>query len=65
MCDRKISWYFIQFSTLKSYDVVCNDNIESKRVPEKKRLYYYLPANITNQIIGLPIAGITDCVLID
>ena len=48
---REIFWYFIHANILKSYDFMCNYNIESKQVLEKQRLasnkvYYYLPANI-------------------
>ena len=35
---REIFWYFIHANILKSYDSMCNYNIESKHVPEKKRL---------------------------
>ena len=41
----EIFWYFIHSNILKTYDFMYNYNIESKRVPEKKRLvpnlFYY------------------------
>ena len=51
LCGREIFRYFIYTNILKSYDFMCNYNIESKRVPEKKLLasnvfHYYPPANI-------------------
>ena len=51
---REIFWYFLHENIVKYDEFICNYNIESKRVPEIKRLasnqfYYYLPANIRNQ----------------
>ena len=39
---RDIFWYFIHANSLKSYDFMCNYNSESKRVPEKKAIFFEL-----------------------
>ena len=49
--DANSFWYFIHANIFKSYDFICNYNIESKQVPEKKNDLPRINFIISRQLI--------------
>ena len=66
---REIFLYFIHANILESYNSMCNYNIESKKVQEKKRLvpnqfYYYPPTYKKKSDHASASLGLTECMLL-